>query len=333
MWKRLLVAMLGLLGASCVHERREAHAQPVPTLPAPTTTAWERQIRNASDAGNGDYELKVLRDRTAAEPDDAAARLELASAYRQRGYPEISLEICRLAAARFPASGEVELALVRALRDMDRRAEAIASLDAFLGAHPQTAPEFYSWAGILRDETGDWQAGEPAHRKAIELAPERDSLHNNLGYNLLEQKKFEAAAAEFREALRLNPNSQVARNNLGLALANVDAVQALQSWQAATDPATAHNNLAAFWIEKGNYAEARKELTIALGYNKAHTAALKNLELVSRLDGTAASLPANASDSRWQRWKLGIKRLFVGPIDNTKTAPAAAPVGLTGEER
>ncbi|HLH20271.1 MAG TPA: hypothetical protein VKX45_23800, partial [Bryobacteraceae bacterium] len=80
MWKRLLVAMLGLLGASCVHERREAHAQPVPTLPAPTTTAWERQIRNASDAGNGDYELKVLRDRTAAEPDDAAARLELASA-------------------------------------------------------------------------------------------------------------------------------------------------------------------------------------------------------------------------------------------------------------
>ncbi len=122
----------------------------------------------------------------------------------------------------------------------------------------------------------------------------------------------------------------MARNNLGLALANVDAAQAIQSWQAGSDPATAHNNLAAFWIEKGNYAEARKELNIALGYNRAHAAALKNLELVSRLDGNPAgpvgAPPANALDSRWQRWKAGIKRLFVGPLDHTKTAPAAAPV-------
>jgi Flp pilus assembly protein TadD len=331
MRKRLMVAMLGLVGVSCVQEKRTAHAPVAPAAPAPTTTAWERQIRNASDAGDGDYELKSLRNRVAAEPENVAARLDLVNAYRERGYPEIALEICRLAVARFPASGEAQLALVRALRDMNRRAEAIASLDAFLEAHPQNAPEFYSWAGILRDESGDWKAGEPAHRKAIELAPARDSLHNNLGYNLLEQKKLEAAAAEFREALRLNPASQVARNNLGLALANLDAAQAIASWQSASDPATAHNNLAAVWIEKGNYAEARKELNIALGYNKSHAAALKNLELVSRLDGGPAAMPANASDSWWQRWKMGIKWLFVGPLGNT--APRAAPVGTTGEER
>ena len=138
----------------------------------------------------------------------------------------MALEVCRLAAARFPESGEVQLALVRALREMNRRQEAIDGLEAFLKAHPQTAPDYYSWLGILRDETGAWYAGEPAHRRAVELAPASDVLHNNLGYNLLMQKKNEEAAAEFREALRLNPGSQMARNNLGLALANQNAAAA-----------------------------------------------------------------------------------------------------------
>jgi tetratricopeptide (TPR) repeat protein len=339
MRKRLMVAFLGVLGVSCVHERHELRAAPsAPALPAPSTNVWERQIRNATDAGDGDYQLKALRDKIGSEPENIGARLELAKAYRERGYTEVALEICRLAASRFPESPEAELALVRALRDANRRAEAIVSLEAFLKARPQSAPEFYSWDGILHDETGAWAEGEQDHRKALDLAPGRDTLHNNLGYNLLQQKKFETAAGEFREALRLNPGSVVARNNLGLALANLDTAQAIANWQAAADPATAHSNMAAVWIEKGNYAEARKELNLALGYNKSHPAALKNLELVSRLDGNPAALPANASEGWWQRWKTGVRRLFVGPLEEDKreaagqtTAPART--GTTGEER
>ena len=60
--------------------------------------------------------------------------------------------------------------------------------------------------------------------------------------------------------------------------------EALANWQTGADPAAAHNNLAAVWIEKGNYVEARKELELALAYNKQYPAALKNLELVGRLD-------------------------------------------------
>src|SRR5262249_40916513 len=139
--------------------------------------------------------------------------------------------------------------LIRALRDFDLRNEAIDGLEAFLRAHPQTSADYYSWLGILRDETGAWPLGEPAHRKALELSPSADQLHNNLGYNLMMQKKDEAAAAEFQEALRLNPSNQVARNNLGWALAHKnEAQQALANWQSASDPASAHNNLAAVWI-------------------------------------------------------------------------------------
>lgn len=312
--KMRLSPFLALLAVSCA-----PHAH-LTKAPAPLSV-WDRQIRNAIDAGDGDYQLRVLREKVAALPDSIPVRLELASAYRERGYPDVALEICRLAAARFPESGDVQLAAVRALRDMNFRAQAIEGLETFLKAHPQTAPEYWSWLGILRDETGRWPLGEPAHRRALELAASLDYLHNNLGYNLLMQKKNEEAAGEFREALRLNPRSQVARNNLGLALANQNATgAALANWQSGSDAATAHNNLAAVLMEKGNYSDARKELQVALGYNRSHPAALKNLELVGRLDGKPVTLLVKpAQPSLWVRWKAGIRRLFVGPLEDSRT--------------
>jgi tetratricopeptide (TPR) repeat protein len=258
-----------------------------------------------------------------------AVRLELAKAYGERGYHEVALEISRLAVARFPQSGEAQLALVRDLRQVNRRDEAITGLESFLKVHHESGAEFYSWLGILRDESGLWPLGEPAHRKALELAPTLDYLHNNLGYNLLMQKKNEEAAREFTEALKLNPGSQIARNNLGIALAHSNAAaEAVANWQSTSDPATAHNNLAAVWIEKGNYADARRELDLALGYNRAHPAALRNLELVARLDAKPATLKAKPLDTpatRWQRFRVGVRRLFVGPLNDTRTeAPESA---------
>ena len=102
----------------------------------------------------------------------------------------------------------------------------------------------------------------------------------------------------------------------------------MANWQSTSDPATAHNNLAAVWIEKGNYADARRELDLALGYNRAHPAALRNLELVARLDAKPATLKAKPLDTpatRWQRFRVGVRRLFVGPLNDTRTeAPESA---------
>ena len=308
------VILAALATISCTHTPVIKTAAPPAARPA---TVWERQVRNAVDAGDGDYRLRALREKMTAEPDNVAVRAELAAAYRERGYPEIALEISRLAVARFPESGEAEISLVRDLRAAGRRAEAVANLEAYLRAHGGSTAEYWSWLGILRDENGLWPAGEPAHRKAVEVAPNVDYLHNNLGYNLLMQKKYQEAAEEFREALKLNPAGAMARNNLAMALANSNATaQALATWQAATDPASAHNNLAVVWMEKGNYGEARKELELALGYNKAHLAALSNLELVTRLDGRPGI--ESAEQTAWARFMAGLKKLFVGPLENTK---------------
>jgi Flp pilus assembly protein TadD len=287
--------------------------------PAPRQTVFERQISNARDAGDGDVELRELREQVAAEPDNVPVRLDLARAYATRGYPDVALEVVRLAAGRFPDSSAVELALVRYLNGLNQPAEAIASLEGFLKVHPQTAPEYLSWLGILHDERHEYALGEPRHRKALELAPADDSLHNNLGYNLLMQKREAEAIEEFRAAVKLNPSSRVARDNLALALAGQNQnAEALAAWQAASDPATAHSNLAAVLIEKGNYPEARKELMLALGYNAALPAALKNLELVSRLDGNSAAVPSKAPATFWGRLRNGFVKLWVDPTEATQ---------------
>ena len=328
----VLLAAAAALSLSCVHQTRTARSA---TAPATPTSNWDRQIRNAVDAGDGDLALRTLREKVAAEPDNVNVRLELAKAYGERGYREVALEISRLAVTRFPQSGEAELALIRDLRAVNRRAEAIPSLEAFLKTHQDSGPSFYSWLGILRDESGLWPLGEPAHRKALELAPADDALHNNLGYNLLMQKKNDEAAREFQEALKLNPASQMARNNLGLALAHSNAAAgALASWQSTSDPASAHNNLATVWIEKGNYSEARRELALALGYNKAHPAALRNLELLSRLDSQPVTLASGPVETRWRRFRTGFRRLFVGPLtDSRAEAPKSASAPQDREER
>ena len=271
----------------------------------------ERQVQNARDAGEGDFVVRSLRQKMAAEPDKLEIRLELIDHYTRAGYPELALEHCRLAATRFPDSAAVQLPLAKLLRGMKMTKEAAQGLAAFLEAHPQESPDYESWLGILRDELGDWAGGEKAHRAALALNGQLDSLHNNLGYNLLMQGRPQEAAQEFREALKLRPNSEVARNNLGMALAATPQ-DAVLHWQSVSDPATAHSNMAALLIKQKRYAEARKELDLALGYNKNHAAALNNLRLVSKLDGKPAVIPLKPAQTKGGKFRSTIAKIVGG---------------------
>jgi tetratricopeptide (TPR) repeat protein len=134
------------------------------------------------------------------------------------------------------------------------------------------------------------------------------------------QGKNEAATAEFQEALRLNPRSVVARNNLSLALANKPE-QAVQNLLAVTDAASAHNNMAALLIEQARYEEARKELDLALGYNRNHTSALNNLRLVSQLDGKPAFIRIKPVQSRWTKVKSGLWKAFIEDQEQQRFTP------------
>jgi len=307
--RTLLSLILTFCSLSCASRagRRQA------VSPAAVPIIMSRQVRNAVDAGEGDLAARALRRKLAAEPHNREVRLRLAAHYAALGHGELATEHYRLAAERFPDDAEVHVLLARTLRGLRMSGEAAVCLEGFIERNPQAPADVFSWAGILRDESGDLPSGEQAHRRALALAPGTASMHNNLGYNLLLQGRAEQAAAEFRRALALEPRSVLARNNLGIALA-ADPREAVLHWQSVSDPATAHSNLAAIMIEKGQYEEARKELSIALGYRRDHPAALGNLRLLSELDGRPAAVPLQEHQSFWAKFAAVMRKALWEPV-------------------
>jgi len=291
-----------------------------------------RQVLNAADVGEGDLQVRTLRQRLAAEPDNLKVRLELAQRYLDTGSPELAGEHCRLAIDRFPRStadsAGAHLLLAKSLRMMGLPAQAIAALEQFAESHEEAPPKLLGWMGILYDESREFSKAESSYRRALALTPETDRLgrsaaHNNLGYNLLLQGNSREAATEFRAALELVPDSQLARNNLGLAVIS-EPEAAVSQWKTASNAAGAHNNLAAVLIGKGDYAGARRELSIALGYRKDHKEALSNLQLVSQLDGRPAEVTGENGGARRKRASRE-KRKAVPGAEDLKTALKAVP--------
>lgn len=285
---------------SCTHQVQTAQSP----IPVPAVNAvMAREVKGAADAGEGDLELRRLRQRLAANAKDLDARVALARYYAERNLPDLALEHYRLAAVQFPDSVPVTLALAKSLREMGEPSEALKTLREFADRQPRGSWEVLSLEGILEDEQGQLAEAEKSHRSALALAPDQSELHNNLGYNLLSQKKSDAAVAELRRAIELDPKSEIAHNNLATALARSGSgsEEALAEWSRSANPAQAHNNLAAVWIEQGRYREARAELALALGLQPNLSSALANLRLVSELDGKPATVTVKRRASLWAR--------------------------------
>ena len=294
------------------------------SVPA-VTQAMKRQITNAVDAGDGDYVTRSLREKSVADPQNLAVRLQLAERYQQLGYPELAIEHYRFASARFPQDASVAMKFAKSLRDFDHVEDAIGVLANFCDRNPAPPPDLLSLFGVLRDDAGHYTEAEKSYRAALNSSPKLAYLHNNLGFNLLLQGRAKEAADEFREALALEPHSRLANDNLGLALlaqwkTDEQPKEALLRWESVSGPATAHNNLASVLMEQGRYADARKELEIALSYQKDHPAAAANLRLLSELDGKSAVVSKDAgksarSTSFWKR----VRNAFAGKNDLERT--------------
>jgi Flp pilus assembly protein TadD len=302
-------ALLTLLASGCAYRQAKA---PAPAS-AETRSAFSRQVRNAVDAGDGDPAVRDWQRHLIRHPEDIEARRRLASHFERMGEWELAAEHRRLAAERNPESEQLWMEWAQALRrpGMTADAEAVLSRAA---SHMASAP-LLSLLGIVRDELGDHERAEQAHRQAIANAAAPDSsLHNNLGYSLLLQGRHAEAAAQFRQALALRKHFEVARGNLARALAAegspASREEALLNWKSVTSPAAAHNNLAAVLIEQGKFAEARAELREALAADRNHRAALANLVLVSELDGGRAELRAASPAGPWRRFGWMVRSWF-----------------------
>ncbi len=269
-----------------------------------------RQAKNAAEAGEGDLELRRLRQFLAENPKNPDARVLLARYYEARGLPDLALEHYRLAAAQFPESPAIALALARTLRAMGEPAAAAQGLREYAARQARPNWEVLSLEGILEDEQAHYAAAEQAHRAAVLAAPENSGLHNNLGYNLLTQSRPDAAIEEFRRAIELDPQSVIAHNNLATALARANpsskdaAREAITEWSRSTGQAVAHNNMAAVLIDQGRYEEARAELAVALRMDPSLSAAMSNLRLVAERDGRPTTIAVRAKQTGKRRETL-----------------------------
>jgi tetratricopeptide (TPR) repeat protein len=118
------------------------------------SSVQRREIRNAQDAGDGDAVARMLRQRMTADPSNLDVRIQLARHYEEKGFLEIAAEHYRLAAASFPDNPIVAMALARTLRALSLPNEALAYIDKFDAAHPNSSAELLTWKGILEDEKG-----------------------------------------------------------------------------------------------------------------------------------------------------------------------------------
>ena len=69
-------------------------------------------------------------------------------------------------------------------------------------------------------ESGNLEAAAKSYQSSIQIAPDIEEPHYELGYVLLRQNRFEEAEAQYREALRLNPTNADTHACLGFALVN-----------------------------------------------------------------------------------------------------------------
>jgi Tfp pilus assembly protein PilF len=286
----------GLSGTASQRTNPKAGAGPAKIVRRPAVspdaslrTIFQQQTQGAFNPLTDDERVQALQARLNLNPQDLAARLELAGVYENYrlyddGFGQYT-ETLRLANSATAEAGNSALAeqaalgLGRCAQALRRPGQAIPPLEAFL----KESPSANAWheLGLLYDELGDLTAGESALREAVARDAESDRLHNNLGYNLLLQNKAEEAEAEFRRALKLNPKSATTRNNLGTVLARRgDRQGALEQFQLAADAATAHNNLAVVLLETGQYEQSREELVKALSIRRYFAPALANFKLV-----------------------------------------------------
>src|SRR5260370_37338794 len=104
--------------ASCTTNRYVTHTSQNPTYAV--TQNIDRQVKNARDAGDGDYLIRQLRERLVKDPSDLQARLEIADHFMRAGNPDLGLEHYRLAAEKFPGNPDPALLAATTPRDANQ---------------------------------------------------------------------------------------------------------------------------------------------------------------------------------------------------------------------
>lgn len=144
---------------------------------------------------------------------------------------------------------------------------------------------------------GQWPQAEALARRLLASYPQALLLHSVLGSALSQQRRFDAAAQNFRAAVALAPQAAELHFNLGAALAGAGQQEAAvagyrRALALRPDLAVAHYNLGSALKALGRLDEAAASLRQAIaaqpGYAEAHGNLGTVLQAQGRLDEAVA---------------------------------------------
>lgn len=141
------------------------------------------------------------------EPTFATAHNNLGAALRDQSQFELAVEACRTAVQLDPTLGQAYSSMAEALSMLGRYDEARESFERALKLIPG---HIETWQGLGRmclEQLDDLSHAEVCFVRALELNPNSDAAHHNLGLIAQLRGQFPEAHRRFRHAQRLTPNA------------------------------------------------------------------------------------------------------------------------------
>jgi tetratricopeptide (TPR) repeat protein len=205
-------------------------------------------------AGNYDLAVEYFQKLLSADPKSINLTRQLAEVYDLKGDRSNALSYSQQANALAPTDLAVSLTLAEALTRAGRTEEARVQYLRVAKAHSDNAPALNNAAFFLADSGGDLDEALQLAQRALEKVPGQPGFSDTIGYIYLKKGLYDSAIQTFRNLTRKYPMFAVFRYHLGLAL-----------------------------YEKGDKAEARRELEGALAAHPSGEDNLRIRELLAKI--------------------------------------------------
>ena len=191
----VLAIALSVIGANA-QERKS------PNSDAQSALQRGQQALQAGDLGTAKAEFKKA---VQLAPTDAAAQSALGWVLAQQGESESAVVHLRAALKAKPDFVDAQLTLASVLVHQGKVAEGTEQARAAAKGAPGNAEAHRTLARILSSTDPDESLREM--QRAVDLAPQRADLRDDLGTLMAQRNQFEDAEKQYSEAIRLRPDS------------------------------------------------------------------------------------------------------------------------------
>lgn len=178
-------------------------------------------------AAQGAPDLKAARARVEKSPKDAEALNDLGFALRQNGKLDEAEKYLKQAVEIKPQMGEAHANLSVVYYDQNKTAPALTEAKKAVDIDANK-PIFRVVYGNALSKSGDLKAAAQEYKVAIQLKPDYENAHYNLGRVLNEDGQVTDAKLSLSKALELDPNDD-------RVLALLDKLERSEGKTAASD--------------------------------------------------------------------------------------------------